>query len=60
MSPEIHLFVEDTYNSDFTLFQFSIKDDVSSRRKPSIIWTYFLVRTSGNIRVIRNILKRLD
>ena len=57
MSPQIHLFMKDADYSDSSVFQISVKDDMSSTMNPSIIGAYILVRPSGIVWVIRNILK---
>ena len=43
MPPKVHPFVEDSNDSDFTVFQYSIENDMSSRTETAIVMAYFLV-----------------
>lgn len=59
---EIHPFVKDSDDSNFTVLQYAIKDDVSSRVETSVavVCSYFLVGTSHRVGVVGNKIQRLN
>ena len=60
MPLEIHPFVKDPNNSDFTVFQYSIENDMPSRTKTTIVCAYIIVRTPNGIRALGYMLKGLN